>query len=105
MNYDIEVMRFIFTAITAGLAGVFGSWVHIRRIKAELKKEYASRLNERKWEVYTKYAMWTSDRISHLNEKDAYKEFSRISADLALVASDKVLKAHDELFRRIINSC
>ena len=108
MQIDIETWRLLVTIIVAMItavgSGFFGSWVQFRRVKAELEKELASRLNERKWEVYTRYVSWTSNRINNPGEyKNAYQEFSEISADLALVASDKVLELHDDFYRKLIN--
>ena len=75
-----------------------------QRLQADLEKEYQSRFNERKWEVYADFAKIIRDMISTLKEseskqkqeqKKSLRKLHDFVGDLWIVGSDDVVLAYN----------
>ena len=85
----VSIIGFFSAVVVSVASSIITLYVQSERVKSEykkvsleFKKELASRLNEKKWEVYSGYIAWTSERISHIggndphNAKQIYQELS-----------------------------
>ena len=99
-EYPIEKLNLLFTAIgwiaTASLSGAFGSWLQFRKARAELEKEYQSRFNQKKWEVYSQIIQNFIESIHHPGKKAAF-EWTKSVNNLFLIGSDQVISGHNKL--------
>jgi hypothetical protein len=77
----------IISVISAFAAAVFTNFLYWRKVKADLQKEYASRFNQKKWDVYAAFtnAILNTPKAHNSNLLD-------ISADLLIVGSDEVIQ-------------
>lgn len=94
-------------AILSLIVGLIVSYASARfyvgQTKADLIKEYANRLNERKWETYAKFGQLVDDLL-RATESDNFdsdeskttlrNKLHTISSELLLVGSDAVIRAY-----------
>jgi hypothetical protein len=91
-NFGGLLASIVVAGVTAGFT-FFGFW---RQAKADLDKEYQSRFNTKKWEVYTEF---TKLLQGILNEKSVdLADVTQQPAEIAL-ASQLVLIGSDEVVR------
>jgi hypothetical protein len=91
-----------FSIITAIVTSLISYSLYKPKLKAELHKEFESRLNERKWNVYTEFAESARELLfKGTNYQRAAEEFShsqtKICGKLWIVASDEVIKAYQQI--------
>jgi len=83
----VSIITALITALATATITYIGYW---RQVAADLKKEYGSRLNERKWKAYMDFILMQSRLTSVLAPEGA-----EIKAALLLVASDEVVRAYN----------
>ena len=102
MDWSSMVITILPGVIVALTTSYFSARFYSHRVRAELQKEFESRFNERKWEVYMQFAEIIRKLLENTktNEDKAQKEFRRIIHDLYgftsnlwLVGSDEVVSA------------
>jgi len=91
--------------VTALATGIITSFLYWRKAKAELQKEYQSRFNKQKWEVYSKFVRMMG-RISSAINTDKKPDYAEIGPEyreaisrLLLVASDEVVQAFNAYWK------
>ena len=78
--------------LTALLTATFTFIGYWRKAKAELQREYKSRFNEKKWEVYQDFALYLA-RVAQDNYVIDPDDLLKASNELILVGSDEVIDA------------
>ena len=78
----------VIVAIAIGIIGYFGIWP---KIKAELKKEYKSRINEQRWKAYQDFMIMQSQFGNVMKPESAKTKIA-----LLLTASDEVIQAYND---------
>ena len=83
--------------VVAGVTASFTFLGFCRQAKADLDKEYRSRFNTKKWEVYTEftkllYSLLTDKSVNLTEWEDQPSEIS-IASQLVLIGSDEVVRA------------
>lgn len=99
----VTIITAFATALVTAAFTFLGYW---RKAKADLEKEYASRFNERKWEVYTGFAdilhhVFQSAKTGRTN-RDLPKHTRKLeefTSQLWIVGSDEVVEAFNEWLR------
>jgi hypothetical protein len=95
----VSIVTAIITALATAALTYIGYW---RKVEAELRKEYRSRLNERKWGLYAEFAQGVRQLLFKGSDyRCALEEFKRgqtkICDKLWIVASDEVIKAYQRI--------
>jgi hypothetical protein len=89
----------LFSILVAIITAYASSTFYVRNVKADLRKEYESRFNERKWETYTEFAGMVSRVLEDTKNKKTVEtkrytaELFRFTGSLWIVGSDKVIEA------------
>lgn len=100
MNWVSFLLELLAAALVALATAYFSSRFYAHRAKADLRKEFQSRFNERKWDTYTQFAdivrqvieSGKKDRV----QRDLPKVIARLygfTSSLWLVGSDEVVEA------------
>ena len=70
-----------------------------RRAEVELRNQFASRYNEKRWEAYTKFTSLAREQIEAFRRQEANRMYTeveesikRLASDLFLIGSDDVVK-------------
>lgn len=89
--------EFALAVLVSVITAIVTSLLYWRRVEADLKKEYESRFNQKKWDVYTSYVQWYGSAYANAGSDDAEtdEEFANIISLLLLVGSDDVITAHN----------
>jgi len=73
------------------------SWGYWRNAKADLEKEYSSRFNTKKWEVYTAFTALVPEIIGaeaiNVDEPAELPSVNSLASQIVIAGSDKVIKA------------
>jgi hypothetical protein len=88
----------MFSILVAIITAFLSSLFYVRNIKADLQREYQSRINERKWKTYTEFGAFVSKVFEEVNKgkvdtKRYGIEINRLAGDLWIVGSDRVIGA------------
>ena len=91
---DLWVTTFVafLTALITAAFTFLGYW---RKAKAELQKEYESRFNEKKWEVYQDFVLYLANIAQDDYSIDSVDLIKAIN-ELILVGSDEVINAFND---------
>ncbi len=100
MGLSTVLVSILLSVVTALATAFFTSRFYVYRVKADLQKEYESRFNERKWEVYTKFVEFLRLAVQPFSSESEELENSRKAdefvSSLWLIGSDEVIKAFNE---------
>jgi len=84
----------ILTAFVTGFITFWGFW---RQAKADLDKEYQSRFNTKKWEVYTEFTKllhgFLTNNSADLAGTTQQQDEIVLASQLVLIGSDEVVRA------------
>ena len=103
VHMDLAIILFtaIASIILAFATAFFSSRFYSQQARADLKKEFESRFNERKWTTYTGFADTVRDVLEaskkgNVQKKlpDFAKKLMSFTSSLWLVGSDEVVKAY-----------
>lgn len=97
----VDPLYTIVTGVLLSLAtAYFTSKFYVRRVRADLQKEFESRFNQRKWEAYREFGKLLRDITLSSKEGKTAKEqhkfirrFYDFLPEVWLVASDRVTRA------------
>ena len=82
---------------TAVATGFVTSWVYWRQARADLDKEYQSRFNTKKWEVYTEFTKllhsFLMSNSADLAGATQQQDEIVLASQLVLIGSDEVVRA------------
>jgi hypothetical protein len=87
----------ILTSVTALATAAFTFWGYWRHAKADLEKEYLSRFNTKKWEVYTEFAKLAPELMGNEIPSGSISteivSIDSLASQIVLAGSDKVVTA------------
>ena len=93
-NLTIGFLTSVLSAFATGAITFWGFW---RKEKAELEKEYSSRFNSKKWEVYTEFTKLVheimGDGPASLTHITGRPTEGSLASQIVLIGSDKVVNA------------
>jgi hypothetical protein len=103
MDCTSIITAFLTAMVVAPITALITFWGYWRKAEAELQKEYESRFNEKKWEVYRIFANFLG--VAVCGSKVGYRsplvdsfEAEMLISDLILVGSDKVIEAANQFW-------
>ena len=101
-------MNEIYTAIASSIFGIvvafLSSKFYTNQAKADLQKEFESRFNERKWDVYYLFATEVAGEVlkgGAYNQKKVLDSLARFTSQIQIVGSDEVVRVYSEWLRYI----
>ncbi|MFW6116562.1 MAG: hypothetical protein ACOC6F_02440 [bacterium] len=101
---DTILTAVVTTLITATITGIATYVLYWPKVKTDLKRQYASRFNEKKWDVYSDVAAALSQLLTRPADDTTEPQiprFTQLAGDLWLVGSDELFIAYNELLREV----
>ncbi|MBE0683777.1 MAG: hypothetical protein IH589_17870 [Anaerolineales bacterium] len=96
-NINGLLVSIVVAILTAFATGFVTSWGYWRQAKAQLEKEYQSRFNTKKWEVYTEFTKLLHGFLinNSVDLAGATQQQNEIvlASQLVLIGSDEVVRS------------